>query len=55
MNELPFKVEYSKSGVAGCRFCHKSINKDVLRMAVMEQVRIHYNQIFYVVLTFIHF
>ena len=37
--ELPFKVEYAKSGRASCRGCKQNIGKDTLRLAVMVQVK----------------
>ena len=39
MEDLPFKVEYAKSGRAGCKGCKMNIGKDVLRIARMVQVR----------------
>lgn len=36
--DLPFKVEYAKSGRASCRGCKQPIAKDTLRLAVMVQV-----------------
>ncbi|KAF5305635.1 hypothetical protein FQR65_LT07716 [Abscondita terminalis] len=35
--DLPYKVEYAKSGRASCRGCKNTIEKDVLRLAVMVQ------------------
>ncbi len=35
--ERPFKVEYAKSGRAGCKQCRGTISKDTLRMAKMVQ------------------
>ena len=34
---LPFRVEYAKSGRAGCKGCKDTIAKDSLRMAIMIQ------------------
>ena len=36
--EAPFKVEYAKSGRAGCKLCKGIITKDTLRLAKMVQV-----------------
>ena len=40
MEELPFRVEYAKSGRAKCRKCKVTIEKEELRLAAMVQVRI---------------
>lgn len=37
--ELPYRAEYAKSGRASCRGCKTNIEKGILRMAVMVQVR----------------
>ena len=39
--QLPFKVEYSKSGRAGCKKCKEKIDKDVVRVARMMKSRHH--------------
>lgn len=36
--DLPYRAEYAKSGRASCRGCKSTIEKDVLRLAVMIQV-----------------
>lgn len=35
--DLPYKAEYAKSGRASCRGCKNTIEKEVLRLAVMVQ------------------
>jgi len=36
--QLPYQVEYAKSGRASCRLCKSTIDKDTLRVAFMVQV-----------------
>lgn len=36
--ELPYMVEYAKSGRASCKGCKTPIAKDTIRIAVMVQV-----------------
>lgn len=38
MEELPFKVEYARTGRAGCKGCKMNIGQDSLRIARMVQV-----------------
>ena len=38
MSDLPYRVEYAKTGRAGCRKCKANIGKDTLRVAAMVQV-----------------
>lgn len=38
-DELPYKVEYAKSGRAGCKGCKQKIEQGIIRLAVMVQVR----------------
>lgn len=45
MEDLPFKVEYAKSGRAGCKGCKQNIGKDTLRVARMVQVSVRLGQI----------
>lgn len=40
MTDLPFSVEYAKSGRAGCKGCKENIPKDSLRLAAIVQVNI---------------
>lgn len=42
--ELPFKVEYSKTGRASCKGCKTKIDQNDLRIAVMVQVGCYFNQ-----------
>jgi len=37
--DKPFKAEYAKSGRSSCKQCKGLINKDILRMAKMVQVK----------------
>lgn len=37
-SKLPYRVEYAKSGRAGCKRCKEPIAKDSVRLAVMVQV-----------------
>ncbi|XP_063601793.1 poly [ADP-ribose] polymerase 1-like [Penaeus indicus] len=37
MDDLPYRVEYAKSGRASCKTCKGNIAKDTLRLAVMVQ------------------
>ncbi|XP_042855321.1 poly [ADP-ribose] polymerase 1-like isoform X2 [Penaeus japonicus] len=37
MDDLPYRVEYAKSGRASCKACKGNIAKDTLRLAVMVQ------------------
>lgn len=37
-DELPFQVEYAKSGRSQCKKCKENIGQDSLRMAIMTQV-----------------
>lgn len=37
--DLPYKVEYAKTGRAGCKKCKSNIAQGILRMAAMVQVR----------------
>ena len=37
-DDLPYRVEYSKSGRAGCKVCKETIAKDELRIATVVQV-----------------
>ena len=37
--DLPFRAEYAKSGRAACKMCKEKIDKGVLRLAIMVQVR----------------
>jgi hypothetical protein len=37
--DLPYKVEYSKSSRASCRLCREKIEAGVLRLAIMVQVK----------------
>ncbi|XP_069975958.1 poly [ADP-ribose] polymerase 1-like [Penaeus vannamei] len=37
MEDLPYRVEYAKSGRASCKTCKGNIAKDTLRLAVMVQ------------------
>lgn len=37
--DLPFKAEYSKSSRASCKGCKNKIDAEVVRIAVMVQVR----------------
>lgn len=39
MSDLPYHVEYSKSNRASCKKCKNKIDKDVLRIAAMIQVK----------------
>ncbi|GFS80273.1 poly polymerase 1 [Nephila pilipes] len=42
MNEdLPFAIEYAKSGRASCRKCKENIAKDTVRMAIMVQSHLY--------------
>lgn len=38
-DELPYRVEYAKTGRAGCKKCKNKIDQGVLRIAAMVQVR----------------
>ena len=38
--DLPFRAEYAKSGRAACKVCKEKIDKGVLRLAIMVQVRL---------------
>ena len=38
--DLPFRAEYAKSGRAACKQCKEKIDKGVLRLAIMVQVRV---------------
>ena len=38
--DLPFRAEYAKSGRAACKLCKEKIDKGVLRLAIMVQVRL---------------
>ena len=38
MEELPYRADYAKSSRAICRCCHKNIEKNTLRCAIMVQV-----------------
>ncbi|CAL1292484.1 unnamed protein product [Larinioides sclopetarius] len=40
-NDLPFAVEYAKSGRASCKKCKQNIPKDTLRMAIMIQSHLY--------------
>lgn len=46
MTDLPFRVEYAKSGRAGCKACKENIAKDSLRLASIVQVRHRTKKIF---------
>lgn len=37
-DQLPFRVEYAKSGRASCKSCKGNIGKDDLRLAKITQV-----------------
>ncbi|KAJ8686796.1 hypothetical protein QAD02_022590 [Eretmocerus hayati] len=41
MDDLPFRVEYAKSGRAGCKACKGNIAKDTLRLATLVQSPFH--------------
>ncbi|XP_043465217.1 poly [ADP-ribose] polymerase [Leptopilina heterotoma] len=41
MTDLPFRVEYAKSGRAGCKACKNPIAKDSLRLASIVQSPFH--------------
>ena len=38
--DLPYRVEYAKSGRASCKKCKSKIDQGVLRIAAMIQVKI---------------
>lgn len=38
MDDLPYKVEYARTGRAGCKACKMNIGQDSLRIARMVQV-----------------
>lgn len=40
MEDLPYKVEYARSGRAGCKACKMNIGQDSLRIARMVQVSV---------------
>lgn len=42
MSELPYLVEYAKTGRAGCRKCKQKIDQGILRIAAMIQVNYSY-------------
>lgn len=37
-DELPFQVEYAKSGRSVCKKCKEHIGQNSMRMAIMTQV-----------------
>ncbi|CAH2107562.1 unnamed protein product [Euphydryas editha] len=41
MTDLPYQVEYAKSGRAACKACKNKINQGVLRIAIMVQSAFH--------------
>lgn len=36
--ELPYRIEYAKTGRAGCKKCKEKIDKGIVRIAAMVQV-----------------
>lgn len=41
MSDLPYRVEYAKTGRAGCKKCKTKIGQATLRIAAMVQVNIY--------------
>ena len=41
MTDLPYQVEYAKSGRASCKACKNKIDQGELRVAIMVQVSFH--------------
>ena len=39
-DDYPYRVEYAKTGRAGCKKCKVKIDQGILRVAAMVQVRI---------------